>query len=85
MEIERDWKASKLYLSQEKHLEKVLDRFNMSNYKPVSTPLTAHFKLSSKSCPNLRSILTKFLVCLILVLLIVSCVLWCSLDLIYFM
>nr|GMD85028.1 Retrovirus-related Pol polyprotein from transposon TNT 1-94 [Ipomoea batatas] len=52
MEIHRDRQAGKLYLSQKKYVEKVLDRFNMSNCKPVSTPLGAHFKLSSDSCPN---------------------------------
>nr|GMD09354.1 Retrovirus-related Pol polyprotein from transposon TNT 1-94 [Ipomoea batatas] len=52
MEIHRDRKAGKLYLSQKKYVEKVLDRFNMSNCKPVSTPLGAHFKLSSDSCPK---------------------------------
>jgi len=31
MEIHRDRKAGKLYLSQRKFLEKVLDRFNMHN------------------------------------------------------
>nr|GMD10698.1 Retrovirus-related Pol polyprotein from transposon TNT 1-94 [Ipomoea batatas] len=52
MEIHRDRQAGKLYLSQKKYVEKVLDRFNMSNCKPVSTPLGAHFKLSSDSCPK---------------------------------
>nr|GMC53250.1 Retrovirus-related Pol polyprotein from transposon TNT 1-94 [Ipomoea batatas] len=50
MEIHRDRQAGKLYLSQKKYVEKVLDRFNMSNCMPVSTPLGAHFKLSSDSC-----------------------------------
>ena len=35
-------------LSQEMCIEKVLERFNMSKAKPVSNPLTNHFKLSSK-------------------------------------
>jgi len=51
MEIYRDRKVGKLYLSQRKYLEKVLDRFNMSNCKPVTTPLAAHLKPSVKSCP----------------------------------
>ena len=52
METHRDRKAGKLYLSQRKYLEKVLDMFNISNYKPVTTPLAAHFKLSAESCPT---------------------------------
>ena len=51
MEIHKDRKASKFYLSQRKYLQKVLDRFNMINYKLVTTPLATHFKLSAKSCP----------------------------------
>ena len=33
MGIHRDQKGDKLYLSQGKYLEKVFDKFNMSNYK----------------------------------------------------
>ncbi|KAG8497142.1 hypothetical protein CXB51_008390 [Gossypium anomalum] len=47
MEIHRDRKASKLHLSQKGYIEKVLYRFNMQSAKPVSTPLAAHFRLSS--------------------------------------
>jgi len=52
MEIYKDRKAGKLYLSQNKYLEKVLNRYNMSDCKSVSTPLVAHFKLSFESCPK---------------------------------
>ena len=52
MEIHRDQKAGKLYLSQRKYLEKVLGRFNMDNCKSVSNPLAAHFKLSVECCPK---------------------------------
>jgi len=51
MEIRRDRQAGKLFLSQQRYIEKVLDRFNMNDYKPGSTPLAAHFKLSSDLCP----------------------------------
>ena len=47
MEIHRDRMAGKLYISQKKYLEKVLDRFHMSDCKSVTIPLAAHFKLSS--------------------------------------
>ena len=52
MEIMRDRKNYKLYLSQKGYIEKVLHRFNMQNTKPFSTPLAAHFKLSSTLSPK---------------------------------
>ncbi|KAG8500695.1 hypothetical protein CXB51_002843 [Gossypium anomalum] len=52
MEILRDRKASKLYLSQKRYIEKVLCRFNMQSAKPVSTPLAAHFRLLSALSPQ---------------------------------
>jgi len=52
IEITRDRKSGKLYLSHRGYIEKVLHRFNMHNAKPVSTPLAAHFRLSSDLCPQ---------------------------------
>ena len=52
MQILHDRKAKKLWLSQEKYIERVLERFNMKHAKPVSTPLGAHFKLRNKSCSS---------------------------------
>ncbi|KAI3790253.1 hypothetical protein L2E82_03169 [Cichorium intybus] len=52
MEITRNRQHGKLYLSQKRYIEKVLQRFNMHKAKPVSTPLAAHFKLSSAYCPK---------------------------------
>ncbi|KAG8500185.1 hypothetical protein CXB51_004397 [Gossypium anomalum] len=52
MEILKDRKVSKLYLSQKGYIEKVLCRFNMQSAKPVSTPLAAHFRLSSALSPQ---------------------------------
>ncbi|KAL4317979.1 hypothetical protein GQ457_18G008540 [Hibiscus cannabinus] len=52
MKIHRDRSSRKLWLSQQSYVEKVLDRFGMSNAKPVSTPLANHFKLSSELCPK---------------------------------
>ena len=51
VEIIRDRKSGMLYLSQRGYIEKVLRRFNMHDAKPVSTPLAAHFRLSSALCP----------------------------------
>ncbi|XXG58369.1 hypothetical protein AAC387_Pa04g0693 [Persea americana] len=52
MEIQRDWKAGKLSLSQKRYLEKVMERFGMQSSKPVNTPLAAHFKLSAALSPQ---------------------------------
>ena len=43
---------NKLYLSQEKYIEKVLCKFRMDNANAVSYPLAAHFKLNTKQCPT---------------------------------
>ena len=52
MKIVRERTSRKLWLSQEKYIERVLERFNMKNAKPVSTPLAGHLKLSKKMCPT---------------------------------
>ena len=52
MEIMRDRKAGKLWLSQERYIERMLERFNIKNSKPVSTPLIGHFKLSKRLFPS---------------------------------
>lgn len=52
MEILRDRKARKLCLRQQRYIEKILCRFNMQNVKPVSTPIVAHFRLSSTLSPQ---------------------------------
>ena len=41
-----------LFMSQEKYVKKVLEKFGMLNCKPVSTPMAAHFRLSSQQCPS---------------------------------
>lgn len=41
-----DRESRNLWLSQEKYIEKILDKFNMKNAKPVETPFAGHFKLS---------------------------------------
>jgi hypothetical protein len=52
MEIHRDKKNGKLWLSQQKYVEKILMRFGMNNVKPIQIPLASHFKLSSSLCPS---------------------------------
>ena len=52
MEITHDRKNRRLWLSQERYVERILERFNMKEAKPVNTPLGGHFKLSKRSCPS---------------------------------
>jgi hypothetical protein len=52
MKISHDRKKGKLWLSQESYIENVLDMFNMSKAKPMSSTLAGHLKLSSKQSPT---------------------------------
>ncbi|GKV29673.1 hypothetical protein SLEP1_g59547 [Rubroshorea leprosula] len=52
MDIHRDRKGGKLFLSQKKYIEKVLEWFGLHEAKAVTTPLGAHFKLSSNLSPE---------------------------------
>ena len=52
MDISRDRSQGSLWLSQSQYIEKVLHKFHMSQEKPVSTPLAAHFRLSTSSRPS---------------------------------
>ena len=54
MRITRLRDKRKIYLSQKKYIERVLERFNMKNAKPVSIPLAGHMKLSKNMCPTAR-------------------------------
>jgi hypothetical protein len=51
MDIRCDKSKGKLWLSNSQYIEKVLHRFHMSQAKLVSTPLAAHFKLSTSLGP----------------------------------
>eukprot|EP00253_Pinus_taeda_P034842 PITA_34842 len=55
-EIHRDMKNGKLWLSQQKYVEKVLEKFSMNNVKPVNVPLASHFKLSSVLSPRIDEV-----------------------------
>uniref|UniRef100_A0A3Q7JCD4 Reverse transcriptase Ty1/copia-type domain-containing protein n=1 Tax=Solanum lycopersicum TaxID=4081 RepID=A0A3Q7JCD4_SOLLC len=46
MRITRLRDERKIYLSQKKYIERVLEHFNMKSAKPVNTPLAGHMKLS---------------------------------------
>uniref|UniRef100_A0A2N9G8B6 CCHC-type domain-containing protein n=1 Tax=Fagus sylvatica TaxID=28930 RepID=A0A2N9G8B6_FAGSY len=52
MEIHKDKKARKLWLSQKNYIRKVLEKFSMLDAKPVSTPLANHFRISGSQCPK---------------------------------
>jgi hypothetical protein len=52
MQIVRDRKARKLWMSQQGYVDRVLERFNMKDAKPVTTPLANHFKLGKMSRPT---------------------------------
>lgn len=48
MEKARDRSKGFLWLRQEGHLQKLIDRFGFSDVKPVNIPFTPHIRLSSK-------------------------------------
>lgn len=52
MHIIRDRDSRTLFLSQIEYVEKVLNRFKMKDSKPISTPLSAHFRLSKQQEPK---------------------------------
>ncbi|RVX06995.1 Retrovirus-related Pol polyprotein from transposon TNT 1-94 [Vitis vinifera] len=54
MRIIRDKANRTLKLSQSEYVNKVLNRFNMNEAKPVSTPLGSHFKLSKEQSPKTK-------------------------------
>ena len=45
MEIRIDRTTRRLWLFQDNHVEKVLERFNINNAKLISIPLMNHFRL----------------------------------------
>jgi hypothetical protein len=52
IEIHRDRENGKLWLSQQRYVEKVLVRIDVNHVKPVNIPLDSNFKLSSGLCPS---------------------------------
>ena len=51
MENTRDKESRRLWLSQERYVERILEIFNMKEAKTINMPLGHHFKLSKRSCP----------------------------------
>ena len=52
MEIHRDKKNCKIWLSQQQCVERILEKFGMNNVKPVNVPLASHFKVSMVLSPR---------------------------------
>lgn len=52
MQIHRDRKYRKIWLSQRNYLRNVLRHFNMQDCKPISTPLPINYKISSSMNPS---------------------------------
>ena len=52
IEIIRDRANRTMYLSQRKHVGDVLARFNMTDARPVSTPLAKSAPLTKEDCPQ---------------------------------
>ena len=52
IEITRDRKNWKMYLSQKKHVKDVLECFHMADARPVSTPLSKSSPLTKEDCPQ---------------------------------
>ncbi|RDX94488.1 hypothetical protein CR513_23119, partial [Mucuna pruriens] len=52
MQIHRDRKDRKVWLSQKNYLLKILRRFNMQDCKPISTLLSMNYKLFSSMSPS---------------------------------
>ena len=52
MEIERDRKTRKIYISSSAFIEKILNRFNMADCKPRVIPADPHVRLSKEMSPS---------------------------------
>lgn len=52
MHIIRDGDSKFLFISQMGYVKKVLSRFGMKYFKPISTPLGAHFRFSKQQKPK---------------------------------
>jgi hypothetical protein len=52
IQIERDRKHKILHISQREYIKNVLERYNMSECNPISTPMDVNMKLSKQQCPT---------------------------------
>ena len=54
VKISRDRSRRLLSLSQETYINKVLERFNMQNYKSIGNPIAKRETLSKRMCPQIQ-------------------------------
>jgi len=54
MQITRDKNRGILQLSQAEYINHVLQRFNIGEARPVSTPLASYFRLSKDESPQMK-------------------------------
>jgi hypothetical protein len=52
MGVHRDEENGKLWLSQQKYMEKIVMRFKMYIVKPINIPIAFQCKISSSLCPS---------------------------------
>lgn len=76
MEIKRDKKAGKQWLSQKNYISKLLEKSSMQKVKPVSTPLATHLSLSARQCPSTDDEVAKYPKSRMLMQWYVSCMPW---------
>ena len=55
MKVLRERKDRKVWLSQKRYVEKVLQYFNMQNAKSVSNPFSIQLKLSAEQSPSMKA------------------------------
>ena len=60
--ISRDRDSKLIYLDQENYLEKVLKKFKMEDYRPVSTPVSKGTILNKIMCPTNKIELEEMIV-----------------------
>jgi hypothetical protein len=54
MQIKRYWEKRKIWLNQRKHVETILQRFNIKECKSVKVPIHVHVKLFVDQCSKTR-------------------------------
>jgi len=58
-EIKRDRKARTISINQSAYIQRVLEKFNLTNAKPVSTPMEPAAQFSVEQCPSSMNQLSR--------------------------
>ncbi|KAL4011721.1 hypothetical protein IC575_028783 [Cucumis melo] len=61
MDVKRDRKKGLLTISQQSYVIKLLEKYNMSGRKAVSTPLASHFRLSLPDLGYAMGMISRFM------------------------